>query len=106
MSNELIFISGFAFFIVLMLAFDLGVFNKKDHVIKYREAAIMSLIWLCCALGFYVLISLHGDWIHGITDMQALESITLANKHNINLVPSDFTSSIEIYRNNLALEFI
>lgn len=106
MTNEIIFIASFAVFIVLMLAFDLGVFNKKDHIIKYKEALIMSLIWVCCALGFYVLISLHGDWIHGITDMQALESITLANKHNINLVPGDFTSSIEIYRNNLALEFI
>lgn len=106
MTNEITFIASFAIFIVLMLAFDLGVFNKKDHIIKYKEALIMSLIWVCCALGFYVLISLHGDWIHGITDMQSLESITIAHKHNINLVPGDFNSSIEIYRNNLALEFI
>ncbi len=106
MSNEIIFIASFAVFIVLMLAFDLGVFNKKDHIIKYKEALIMSLIWVCCALGFYVLISLHGDWIHGISDMQTLESLTSTHKHNITLVPGDFTSSIEIYRNNLALEFI
>lgn len=106
MTNEIIFIASFAVFIVLMLAFDLGVFNKKDHIIKYKEALIMSLIWVCCALGFYVLISLHGDWIHGITDMQTLERLTIAHKHNINLVPGDFISSIEIYRNNLALEFI
>lgn len=106
MSNELIFISGFAIFIVLMLAFDLGVFNKKDHVIKYREAAIMSLIWVCCALGFYVLISLHGEWIHGVTSMQRLQEVVVAHKHNINIIPTDFVGSLEIYKNNLALEFI
>jgi tellurite resistance protein TerC len=106
MSNEILFIAGFAVFIVLMLAFDLGVFNKKDHIIKYKEALIMSLIWVCCALSFYVLISLHGEWIHGITTMERLQEITLANKHNISLVPTDFTASLEIYKNNLSLEFI
>ncbi len=102
----MIFISGFAIFIVMMLAFDLGVFNKKDHIIKYREAAIMSLIWVCCALGFYVLISLHGEWIHGVTNLQRLQEVVLAHKHNINIIPTDFVGSLEIYKNNLALEFI
>ena len=106
MSNEILFIAGFAVFIVLMLAFDLGVFNKKDHIIKYKEALIMSLIWVCCALGFYVLISLHGEWIHGISTMERLQEITIAHKHNISLVPTDFVASLEIYKNNLALEFI
>ena len=106
MSNELIFIASFAVFIVLMLAFDLGVFNKKDHIIKYREAVIMSLIWVCLALGFYVLLTLHGEWIHGITDIDKLQSIIAAHKHNITIVPTDFTASLEIYKNNLALEFI
>lgn len=106
MSNEIIFIAGFAVFIVLMLAFDLGVFNKRDHVIKYREAAIMSLIWVCCALGFYVLINLHGEWIHGVTSMDRLREVTSLHKHNISLIPGDFVSSLEIYKSNLALEFI
>lgn len=106
MSNEILFIAGFAVFIVLMLAFDLGVFNKKDHIIKYKEALIMSLIWVCCALGFYVLISLHGEWIHGVNSMERLQEVTAAHKHNISLIPTDFISSLEIYKNNLALEFI
>ncbi len=106
MSNEVMFISGFAVFIVLMLAFDLGVFNKKDHIIKYKEAAIMSLIWVCCALGFYVLVSLHGEWIHGVNSMERLQEVVLAHKHNITLVPNDYVASLEIYKNNLSLEFI
>lgn len=106
MSNELLFISSFAIFIVLMLAFDLGIFNKKDHVIKYREAVIMSLIWVCFALAFYVLITLHGEWIHGVNSMDKLREVVMLHKHNINLIPTDYLASLELYRSNLALEFI
>lgn len=106
MSNELLFISSFAIFIVLMLAFDLGVFNKKDHVIKYREAVIMSLIWVCFALAFYVLLTLHGEWIHGVDSMDRLREVVMLHKHNINIIPTDYLASLELYRSNLALEFI
>lgn len=106
MSNEILFFGSFTVFIALMLAFDLGVFNKKDHIIKYREAAIMSLIWVCLALGFYVLINLKGELIHGITSMEKLVEITAAHKHSIKLIPDNFAASLEIYKSNLALEFI
>ncbi len=106
MTNEILFFGGFAIFIVAMLAFDLGVFNKKDHIIKYREALIMSLIWVCMALGFYVLLNTHGELIHGVHDMSRLEHLVQIHKHNINLIPNDFASSLEIYKSNLALEFI
>lgn len=36
----------------LFLALDLGVFNKKPHVIKTKEAAIWTSIWISIALGF------------------------------------------------------
>ena len=35
----------------LFLALDLGVFNKKPHVIKTKEAAIWTNIWISIALG-------------------------------------------------------
>lgn len=38
--------------ILLFLALDLGVFNKKAHVIKTKEAAIWTSIWVSLALGF------------------------------------------------------
>ena len=106
MSNETIFFAGFAIFIFLMLAFDLGVFNKRDHIIKYKEALVMSLIWVCMALGFYVLINTHGELIHGVADFEKLAYLTDAHKHNISLIPGDFAASLEIYKSNLALEFI
>jgi tellurite resistance protein TerC len=44
--------TGFAIFIVIMLALDLGVFNRKAHAITYREAATWSAVWVSLALLF------------------------------------------------------
>lgn len=38
--------------IILFLALDLGVFHKNPHVIRTKEAAIWSVIWLVVALSF------------------------------------------------------
>ena len=35
---------GFIILVLIMLTIDLGVFNRKDHVIGMRE----SLTWDCC----------------------------------------------------------
>ena len=35
---------GFAVFILLMLALDLGVLNRNAHVVTYREAATWSAV--------------------------------------------------------------
>ncbi|WP_276166774.1 TerC family protein [Zobellia alginiliquefaciens] len=38
--------------IIVFLALDLGVFNKDEHVIKTKEAAIWTSIWVSVALAF------------------------------------------------------
>lgn len=43
---------GFSIFIVTMLSLDLGLFNRKAHTIKYREAWIWSSVWVTLALIF------------------------------------------------------
>src|SRR5467141_1499117 len=43
---------GFCIFILMMLAIDLGLFNRKPHEISYRNAAIWSGIWVGLALAF------------------------------------------------------
>ena len=43
---------GFSLFILFMLSLDLGLFNRKAHAIKYREAAIWSAVWITLALIF------------------------------------------------------
>src|SRR5215813_15583501 len=47
---------GFCTFIIVMLAIDLGVFNRKPHVISYRNAGIWSAVWVALALLFFGLL--------------------------------------------------
>jgi len=46
----------FNLFVVVMLALDLGVFNRRAHTIKFREALGWSAMWIALALGFGVLV--------------------------------------------------
>ncbi len=43
---------AFITFIFGMLALDLGVFHRKAHVVRTREALVWSLFWVVCALSF------------------------------------------------------
>jgi len=43
---------GFSLFILTMLSLDLGLFNRKAHTIKYREAWIWSAVWVTLAMIF------------------------------------------------------
>ena len=43
---------GFCVFIIVMLAIDLGVFNRRPHEIGYKDAAIWSAVWVALALIF------------------------------------------------------
>ena len=45
---------GFSVFVVAMLTLDLGVFHRNAHVVKLREAAIWSCVWIGFALAFNV----------------------------------------------------
>ena len=51
------FYGGFLIFVLAMLAIDLGIFNRKAHVVSFKEATIWSIIWVILAAifggGFY-----------------------------------------------------
>jgi tellurite resistance protein TerC len=46
------FYGGFLLFVLFMLAIDLGVFNRKAHVVSFKEAATWSVVWVTLALAF------------------------------------------------------
>ncbi|MEQ8189836.1 MAG: hypothetical protein ABRQ39_17845, partial [Candidatus Eremiobacterota bacterium] len=50
--NTLLALSLFHLFIFIMLALDLGVFNKKSHKPTLKEALIWSAIWISSGLIF------------------------------------------------------
>ncbi|MCX2474854.1 TerC family protein [Pedobacter sp. MC2016-05] len=106
MSSELLFSLGFLLFIVLVLALDLGLFSKKEHVISLKQAGIMSVIMVGLAIGFYFLLLTEGHQLHGIRDFAHLQEIVTKHQHHITLNANDFQASLSTYRQNLGLEFL
>ncbi|MGE6218753.1 TerC family protein [Nubsella zeaxanthinifaciens] len=106
MSHELLFIGGFLLFIVFILALDLGLFSKREHVVSLKQAGIMSFIMVVFALSFYLLLILKGDYLHGIDSMARLQEVITAHKHPISVIPGNFEASLQLYRQNLGIEFL
>src|SRR5882762_2000378 len=50
---------GFSLFILCMLGLDLGLFNRKAHTVRYREAWIWSGVWVTLAMLFASLVFRH-----------------------------------------------
>jgi tellurite resistance protein TerC len=56
MTNDALIWVLFNIFVLAMLALDLGVFHRKAHEVKLREALIWSGVWIVLALLFNLLI--------------------------------------------------
>ena len=56
MEVSILFWIGFHLFIFVMLALDLGVFNKKAHEIAVKEALIWSALWISITLLFSIFV--------------------------------------------------
>lgn len=61
---------GFNLFVLLMLTLDLGVFNRKAHVVSVKEALTWSGVWICLSLVFNGLI------YHWFGEAKAIEFFT------------------------------
>jgi tellurite resistance protein TerC len=91
--------------VIFLLFLDIGVFNKKDHEVHFKEAFAYTVIWVSLALVFWGLIYLFGDRIHGPKNMSELQGLLVKYDHPIQLT-QNFEESLGIYRRNLGLEFL
>jgi tellurite resistance protein TerC len=48
---------SFVAFVVFMLALDLGVFNRRAHEVRMKEAAIWSGVWVGLAIAFNIIVA-------------------------------------------------
>jgi tellurite resistance protein TerC len=105
--NEGLFLEGFLALIALLLALDLGVFNKQSHEISAKEALKFTAIWIAFAVGFFFFLRYFGQWLHGIDTMEELQAINERHRHGL-VFPAgaDFLSNLQLYRNQLSLEYI
>jgi len=53
---------GFIACVLVFLALDLGLFHRKAHVVRFKEALMWTVIWFCLALAFALALKpLRGD---------------------------------------------
>ena len=70
MENTIWLWVGFNVFVLLMLALDLGVFHRKAHEVKFREAITWSAVWIVLSLIFNA-----GIWYY-FGEVKAIEFLT------------------------------
>ena len=107
MLSRYIFFVFFLIFIVFMLALDLGVFHKKDHVIRVKEAAMWTGIWVLLAMLFAVMLWFHAEWIHGISNLDELKEY--AQSHGMGNVindASDYAAALNYYRHEVTSQYL
>ncbi len=107
LTSETIFFLGFAAFVMVVMALDLGAFTKqKSHIVSFREAATWSGIWVALSVAFYFFIKNYGYLVHGITDFARLQEVRNTYADHVELIPGNFERSLQLFQNNMALEYI
>lgn len=56
------FYLAFVGLVLVLLALDLGVFHRKAHTVRFREAATWSVVWMVLALLFCFLLHQYALW--------------------------------------------
>lgn len=111
MISRYLFFIIFIVFIVIMLALDLGVFHKKDHEIKIKEAAIWTGVWISLAMGMALLLLFRAEWVHGISDMESLLAYAQSQPqllHQIQQASASggYEAALSVYRHEIAEQYL
>lgn len=103
-----LFFIVFLIFIIIMLALDLGVFHKKDHVVGIREAAKWTGIWVLLAMGMGVLLFFHAEWIHGIGSMEDLLAYAKGQPQLLAALQGadSYEAALSIYRHEVTEQYL
>jgi tellurite resistance protein TerC len=104
--NEVIFFAVFISFIVGVLILDLGVFNKDNHEVSFKEAAVWSGIWVTLSIAFFFFLRFHGDLVHGVDSFEELQIIEKRYAEHVDIFPDNFELSKYNYNKNMSVEFI
>lgn len=93
--------------IILMLALDLGVFHKQDHVIGMKEAAVWTVVWISLALLFSLVIRFHAEWVHGVNSMEELLAVVKGTSMESIVQPGmEYAAALEAYRKEMTNQYI
>lgn len=105
-SSESIFFIGFAIFVGLVMALDLGAFSKStSHKVSFKEAGIWSAVWVALAIGFFFFLRQYGYLIHDISDAAHLETVKALYYEKLKL-PADFDGALKAFQNSMAIDYL
>jgi tellurite resistance protein TerC len=106
LTNEHVIFVAFLVFIFLMLAIDLGLFNKKSHILSFREAIAWTAVWVGISLVFYFLIRFFGHELHDLKSIEQIQANIDQFRHPINITGLSLHDAIHVYNRNLSLEYL
>jgi tellurite resistance protein TerC len=93
---------GFAAFIQLLLALDLGVFHRKAHAVSPREGLVWSVIWATLSLGFAVFVY-HGYEHHWFGLGTVPDPVDRSAEHPLGII-NDGSSAVVKYLTGYVVE--
>jgi tellurite resistance protein TerC len=76
MENQILVYAVFNLFILGMLALDLGLFHRREHVITMRESLTWTAVWVVLALLFTVLVYYRYQLMAGTGTEAAIQFLT------------------------------
>ena len=108
MGTRYLFFAVFMVFIFVMLALDLGVFHKKDHVVGMKEAAMWTGIWVLLSMAMAALLYFRAEWVHGIEDMEGLLAYVQSQPGLLKAVQNagNYESALSLYRHEVAEQYL
>jgi tellurite resistance protein TerC len=84
----------------------MGVFSRKHDKVTFREASVWTLVWVGLSVCFYFFLLYRGDLLHGIRTQEDIVARIDRAEHPINIANLTFDEALDVYRSNLALEYI
>jgi len=105
-AQELLFFAAYLLFVAIMLSIDLGVFNRKAHVVGMKEAMWMSIFWVGLGLSFYYFFRHFGHLVHGLDTVEEIQTRINYYRHPIDIAGLSFEDARDLYNKNLSLEYI
>jgi tellurite resistance protein TerC len=103
---ENLYLLGFVTLILIVLFSDLLLIGRKSHVLSFKESILWTCLWILLAIGFYLFILHFGEKLHGIKDFESLSKVAHKYAPALHFNNLDFSSAIDVYRKNLATEFL
>ncbi|WP_395767668.1 TerC/Alx family metal homeostasis membrane protein [Aquirufa sp.] len=105
--SETLFFLVFSIAVIAVMLVDLGVFKKAGaEEVSFREAGFWSGAWVLLAIIFYVFLGYNGALVHGIKDLPSLHAVQQTYAPHIDLGKGSFYDQLEIFQDNLSLEFL